>query len=97
MEQMTSGWHSGSVAYAFFLIWSGLRKAFMHPAMYFPLYLLTPAGFLFVTYICHTVLYILAQILPLLSFCLCFPSMISHGLGLKPCLQKNEDPLDLIL
>lgn len=36
MEQMTSGWHSGSVAYAFFLIWSGLRKAFTHPAMYFP-------------------------------------------------------------
>lgn len=36
VEQMTSGWHSGSVAYAFFLIWSGLRKAFTHPAMYFP-------------------------------------------------------------
>lgn len=35
VEQMTSGWHSGSVAYAFFLIWSGLRKAFTHPAMYF--------------------------------------------------------------
>lgn len=36
VEQMTSGWRSGSVAYAFFLIWSGLRKAFTHPAMYFP-------------------------------------------------------------
>lgn len=36
VEQMTSGWHSGSVAYAFFLIWSGLRKAFTRPAMHFP-------------------------------------------------------------
>lgn len=36
VEQMTSGWHSGRVAYAFFLILFALRKAFTHPAMYFP-------------------------------------------------------------
>lgn len=35
-EQMPSGWHSGRAAYAFFLILLALRKAFMHPAMYFP-------------------------------------------------------------
>lgn len=36
VEQMTSGWHSGRAAYAFFLILFALRKAFTHPAMYFP-------------------------------------------------------------